>query len=113
MRIIINKEKDILPVNGENGDARGDDLEPHEEDVRREIAHELDDGRLVVFIVEWEREEDPHRRHQHEQGQEEKERFIARRTQIASKRRRWGLRLPSILLRTRYQSARLLKVELS
>jgi hypothetical protein len=42
-----------LPVvEGVNGGAAGDDLKDHEEDVRGQVAAELDDRRLVVLVVQ-------------------------------------------------------------
>ena len=54
-----------VPEDGVDGDAAGEDLEKHEVHVRGEAAEELDPGRLVVFGVEGEREDDPHRREDH------------------------------------------------
>ena len=54
-----------IPEDGVDGDAAGEDLEKHEVHVRGEAAEELDPGRLVVFGVEGEREDDPHRREDH------------------------------------------------
>ena len=45
--------------------AAGQDLKNHKEDVRGQVTAELDDGGLVVFIVQRQREDHPKRRNQH------------------------------------------------
>ena len=52
----------ILPEDGIDGDAAGEDLEHHEVGVGGHAPEELDPGGLVVLGVEGEREDDPDRR---------------------------------------------------
>ncbi len=50
--------------------AAGEDMKGHEEDVRGEVAAELDDRRLVVLVVQRQGEDDPDRGDEGEQRHE-------------------------------------------
>ena len=51
-------------------------MDDHEVDVRGEVTSKLDDGRLVVLVVQGQGEGQPHGRYEAESGQE-KENLVA------------------------------------
>lgn len=63
-----------MPVNWIDGYATGDDLKGHEEEVGGEVSAKLDDGRLVVLVVEREGEYEPDGRE--DCKAEEKEKYL-------------------------------------
>ena len=60
-----------VPPDWIDGHASRDDLEGHEEVMGGEIAAELDDGRLVVLVVQGQGKDQPERGKERETGHEE------------------------------------------